>query len=114
LSHWARERSRGERLPLELAVNLQTRRTAALFGFADPGLVAPRHLADLHVVAPDNVAGEAPEMVYDLPAGGRRLVQRARGYVATIKRGVVVRDHDAATGERPGRLVRGAEAAAGG
>ncbi len=111
LSHWARERSRGERLPLELAVNLQTRRTAALFGFDDRGLVAPGHLADLNVIDADNVASEAPEMVYDLPAGGRRLVQRARGYVATIKRGVVVRDHDAATGERPGRLVRGPQPA---
>jgi N-acyl-D-amino-acid deacylase len=111
LSHWARERSRGERLPLELAVNLQTRRTAALFGFDDRGLVAAGHLADLNVIDADNVASEAPEMVYDLPAGGRRLVQRARGYVATIKRGVVVRDHDAATGERPGRLVRGPQPA---
>jgi N-acyl-D-aspartate/D-glutamate deacylase len=111
LSHWARERSRGERLPLELAVNLQTRRTAALFGFGDRGLVAPGHLADLNVIDADNVASEVPEMVYDLPGGGRRLVQRARGYVATIKRGVVVRDHDVATGERPGRLVRGAQPA---
>jgi N-acyl-D-aspartate/D-glutamate deacylase len=111
LSHWVRERSRGQRLPLELAVNLQTRRTASLFGFDDRGLVAPGHLADLNVIDADNVASEAPEMVYDLPAGGRRLVQRARGYVATIKRGVVVRDHDAATGERPGRLVRGPQPA---
>jgi N-acyl-D-amino-acid deacylase len=111
LSHWVRERSRGERLPLELAVNLQTRRTASLFGFDDRGLVAPGHLADLNVIDADKVASEAPEMVYDLPAGGRRLVQRARGYVATIKRGVVVRDHDAATGERPGRLVRGPQPA---
>ncbi len=107
LSHWARERSRGERLPLEQAVNLQTQRTASLFGFEDRGLVAPGYLADLNVIDADNVASAAPEMVYDLPAGGRRLVQRARGYVATIKRGVVVRDHDEATGERPGRLVRG-------
>jgi N-acyl-D-aspartate/D-glutamate deacylase len=111
LSHWARERSRGERLPLELVVNLQTGRAAALFGFRDRGLVAPGHLADLNVIDADSVASEAPEMVYDLPAGGRRLVQRARGYVATIKRGVVVRDHDAATGERPGRLVRGPQPA---
>ena len=72
----------------------QTRRTASLFGFADRGLVAPGPLADLHVIDADKVASEAPEMAYDLPAGGRRLVQRARGYVATIKRGVVVRDHD--------------------
>jgi N-acyl-D-aspartate/D-glutamate deacylase len=111
LSHWARERSRGERLPLELAVNLQTLRTAALFGFEDRGLVAPGYLADVNVVDADRVASEAPQMVYDLPAGGRRLVQRARGYVATIKRGVVVREHDESTGERPGRLVRGPQPA---
>ena len=111
LSHWARERSRGGRLPLELAVNLQTRRTAALFGFEDRGLVAPGYLADVNVIDADRVASEAPEMVYDLPAGGRRLVQRARGYVATIKRGVVVREHDESTGERPGRLVRGPQPA---
>ncbi len=107
LSHWARERSRGERLPLELAVNLQTQRTAALFGFEDRGLVAPGYLADVNVIDADRVASAAPEMVYDLPAGGRRLVQQARGYIATIKRGVVVREHDESTGERPGRLVRG-------
>jgi N-acyl-D-amino-acid deacylase len=111
LSHWARDRSRGERLPLELAVNIQTRRTAALFGFEDRGLVAPGYLADLNVIDVDHVASDAPEMVYDLPAGGRRLIQRARGYAATIKRGVVVRDHDEATGERPGRLVRGPQPA---
>ena len=109
LSHWARDRTRGERLPLELAVDLQTRRTATLCGFGDRGLVAPGYLADLNVIDADRVASDAPEMVYDLPAGGRRLIQRARGYVATIKRGVVVRDHDDATGERPGRLVRGAQ-----
>jgi N-acyl-D-aspartate/D-glutamate deacylase len=111
LSHWARERSRGERLPLELAVNLQTQRTAALFGFEDRGLVAPGYLADVNVIDVDRVASEAPEMVYDLPAGGRRLVQQARGYIATIKRGVVVREHDESTGERPGRLVRGPQPA---
>ena len=78
-----------------------------MFGFERSGPRGAGQLADLNVIDADNVASEAPEMVYDLPAGGRRLVQRARGYVATIKRGVVVRDHDAATGERPGRLVRG-------
>jgi N-acyl-D-aspartate/D-glutamate deacylase len=107
LSHWARDRSRGDRLPLALVVNLQTHRTARLFGFDDRGLVAPGYLADLNVVDADGIVIDAPEVVYDLPAGGRRIVQRARGYVATIKRGVVVRDHDEPTGERPGRLVRG-------
>ena len=111
LSHWARDRSRGERLGLEQAVHLQTHRTAGLYGFDDRGLLAPGHLADINVIDLDNLAIEAPEMTYDLPAGGRRLVQRARGYVATVKRGVVVRDHDEPTGERPGRLVRGPQPA---
>ena len=107
LTHWARDRSRGERLPVETVVHLQTRRTAELYGFRDRGLLAPGHLADLNVIDHDALALEPPEMVYDLPASGKRLVQRARGYVATVKSGVVVREHDEATGERPGRLLRG-------
>ncbi|HEX6238647.1 MAG TPA: amidohydrolase family protein [Acidimicrobiales bacterium] len=106
LAHWVRDRIRGERLPLELVVNLLTRRGAELFGFGDRGLVVRGQLADLNVVDLDGVAIAAPEIVADLPAGGRRVVQRARGYVATIKRGVVVREHDRPTGERPGTLVR--------
>jgi N-acyl-D-amino-acid deacylase len=107
LAHWVRDRDRGARLPLELAVALQTGRTAALTGLHDRGVLAPGYLADLNVIDADGLTVSAPEMVYDLPAGGRRLVQRARGYVATVKSGVVVRDHDEATGERPGGLVRG-------
>jgi N-acyl-D-amino-acid deacylase len=107
LSHWARDRSRGERLGLEQAVHLQTQRTAALYGFADRGVLAPGYLADVNVIDFDALAIEAPEMVYDLPAGGRRMIQRSRGYAATVKRGAVVREDDEATGERPGRLLRG-------
>ncbi|HZM29114.1 MAG TPA: amidohydrolase family protein [Acidimicrobiales bacterium] len=107
LSHWARDRSRGDRLGLEQAVQLQTRRTAALYGFDDRGVLAPGYLADVNVIDFDTLAIDAPEMVYDLPAGGRRMIQRARGYAATVKRGVVVREDDEATGERPGRLLRG-------
>jgi N-acyl-D-aspartate/D-glutamate deacylase len=107
LTHWARDRSRGERLPLETVVHLQTRRTAELYGFRDRGLLAPGHLADVNIIDHEALALEAPEMVYDLPASGKRLVQRARGYVATIKSGRVVREHGEATGERPGGLLRG-------
>jgi N-acyl-D-amino-acid deacylase len=107
LSHWARDRSRGERLGIDQAVHLQTRRTAALYGFDDRGLLAPGYLADVNVIDLDALAIAPPEMVYDLPAGGRRLIQRASGYAATVKRGVVVRQDDEATGERPGRLLRG-------
>jgi N-acyl-D-amino-acid deacylase len=111
LSHWVRDRSRGDRLGLEQAVHMQTRGTASLYGFDDRGLVAPGYLADLNVIDFEALAVDAPEMLYDLPAGGRRLVQRARGYAATVKRGVVVREHDQATGARPGRLLRGPQPA---
>jgi N-acyl-D-aspartate/D-glutamate deacylase len=107
LSHWARDRHRGEKLPVEQVVHLQTRRTAALYGFNDRGLLAPGFLADLNVIDHDALTLEPPEMVYDLPASGKRLIQRARGYVATVKSGVVVREHDESTGELPGRLLRG-------
>jgi N-acyl-D-amino-acid deacylase len=107
LTHWARDRSRGEGIALEQVVHLQTRRTAELYGFRDRGLLAPGYVADLNVIDHDALALEPPEMVYDLPASGKRLVQRARGYVATVKSGVVVRQDDEATGERPGRLLRG-------
>ena len=111
LTHWVRDRSRGTRLGLEQAVQMQTRSTAALYGFDDRGLLAPGYLADVNVIDFDALACDAPTMVYDLPAGGRRLVQRARGYAATVKRGVVVREDDEATGEHPGVLLRGAQPA---
>ena len=111
LTHWARDRSRGERLSVEEVVHLQTRRTAELYGFRDRGVLAPGYAADMNVIDHDALTLESPEMVYDLPASGKRLVQRARGYVATVKSGVVVREQDEPTGERPGRLLRGPRAA---
>jgi N-acyl-D-amino-acid deacylase len=107
LAHWARDRDRGEKLPVEQVVHLQTRRTAALYGFNDRGLLAPGYLADVNVIDHEALILEPPEMVYDLPAQGRRLIQRAHGYVAMVKSGVVVREHDQSTGELPGRLLRG-------
>jgi N-acyl-D-amino-acid deacylase len=107
LSHWARDRTRGEKLPVEQVVHLQSRRTAELYGFRDRGLLAPGYLADINVIDHDGLALSPPEMVYDLPASGKRLIQRARGYVATVKSGVVVREHDESTGALPGRLLRG-------
>jgi N-acyl-D-aspartate/D-glutamate deacylase len=92
-------------------VHLQTRRTAALYGFNDRGLLAPGYLADVNVIDHENLALESPEMVFDLPASGKRLIQRAHGYVATVKSGVVVREHDESTGELPGRLLRGPQPA---
>ena len=107
LTHWARDRSRGEQLPLETVVHLQTRRTAELYGFRDRGLLAPGYVADVNLIDHDGLALCPPEIVYDLPAAGKRLIQRARGYAATIKSGVIVRQHDEPTGEYPGRLLRG-------
>lgn len=107
LSHWARDRDRGERLSLEEAVAIQTRHTAELYGFLDRGLVAPGYRADLNVIDFDNLSIAPPEMVFDLPAGGRRLIQKASGYKATICAGVPVRIDDESTGEYPGTLIRG-------
>ncbi|MEL7157842.1 MAG: amidohydrolase family protein, partial [Actinomycetota bacterium] len=107
LTHWARDRERGERLPLELVVRRQCRDTARQVGLADRGTLEPGMLADVNVIDFDGLTLRAPEMAYDLPAGGRRLIQRADGYEATIKRGtVIVRDGEA-TGAMPGQLIRG-------
>ncbi|MFZ4669642.1 MAG: N-acyl-D-amino-acid deacylase family protein [Microthrixaceae bacterium] len=107
LTHWVRDRERGERFGLERAVAMQTSETAALYGFADRGVLAPGFRADVNVIDFDSLRLAPPEMVHDLPAGGRRLVQRVTGYDATICAGVPVRLADESTGERPGRLVRG-------
>jgi N-acyl-D-amino-acid deacylase len=111
LAHWSRDRHRGEKIPVEQVVHLQTRRTAALYGFNDRGLLAPGYLADVNVIDHEALSLESPEMVYDLPAQGKRLIQRAHGYEATVKSGVVVREHDQSTGELPGRLLRGPQPA---
>jgi N-acyl-D-aspartate/D-glutamate deacylase len=109
LTHWTRDRDRGGRLSIEQVVHHQTARTAALYGFRDRGLLAPGMLADLNVIDYDALALHRPRMAYDLPAGGKRLIQRAQGYLATVKSGVVVREKDVATGELPGTLLRGAQ-----
>jgi N-acyl-D-aspartate/D-glutamate deacylase len=108
LTHWTRDRSRGERLPLELVVRKQTRDTARLYGLGDRGTLEVGMLGDVNVIDYDELALEPPQVVRDLPAGGSRLVQRPRGYVATIKSGVVTFDHGDDTGARPGELIRGA------
>lgn len=106
LTHWVNGRTRGARLGLEQAISLQTSRTASAYGFTDRGVIAPGMRADLNLIDLDSMALHAPEMVFDLPAGGRRLIQRADGYVATLVAGTVTFEHGEPTGERPGRLVR--------
>jgi len=107
LTHWARDRRRGPRLPIEHLVARQTRDTARLYGFGDRGTLVPGMLADVNVIDADALALAAPEMVFDLPAQGRRLVQRVRGYRATVKRGTVTWEDGEPTRALPGRLVRG-------
>jgi N-acyl-D-aspartate/D-glutamate deacylase len=106
LSYWVRDRTRGERLPLELAVSKMTGAPARLYGLHDRGVIEPGKKADLNVVDLEHLQLRAPEVVADLPTGASRVIQRADGYVATIVAGeVVARDGDD-TGARPGRLVR--------
>ena len=106
LSHWARDRSRGARLTVEEAVRLQTSATADVLGLSDRGVIAVGRRADINVIDFENLQITPPRAVDDLPAGGRRLLQGATGYDATIVDGVVTRRHGVDTGERPGRLVR--------
>jgi len=110
LTHWVRDRTRGERLPLEFAVKLQTRDTATAYGLNDRGLLAPGMRADINVIDLDNLELHAPEAVHDLPASGRRLVQRVDGYKATLQAGEVTYEDGIATGALPGKLIRGPQA----
>ena len=106
LTHWARDRSRGPRIPIEQVVKKMTSETADLFGFEDRGIVAVGMRADLNVIDHERLRLREPRLVADLPAGGTRLLQPAEGYVATIVAGQVTRRHDEFTGALPGRLVR--------
>jgi len=107
LTHWARDRRRGARISVEDAVRLQTGDTAAVYGLHDRGTLEPGKKADLNLIDFDGLRLDSPEMVFDLPGGGRRLVQRADGYRATIVAGEVTFEHGEPTGARPGTLVRG-------
>jgi N-acyl-D-aspartate/D-glutamate deacylase len=111
LTHWTRDRSRGERLPLPWVVRAQSALTARAVGLCDRGLLAPGYRADVNLIDYARLQLPAPEVVADLPAGGKRLLQRAEGYVATLVRGEVTYEHGKPTGALPGRLVRGAQSA---
>ena len=111
LTHWVRDRKRGPKVPLEQAVARMTRDTARVYGLLDRGVIAPGYKADFNVIDFDNLALLRPEMAFDLPGGARRLLQRARGYDATIVSGEVTMEKGEATGARPGRLLRGAQPA---
>jgi N-acyl-D-aspartate/D-glutamate deacylase len=111
LTHWARDRRRGERLPLEFVVHRQTQATARAVGLHDRGVVAPGHRADLNLVDLDGLRLHPPAMRHDLPAGGKRLVQEVSGYRHTFVAGVETYVDGRWTGATPGRLVRGPQPA---
>jgi N-acyl-D-aspartate/D-glutamate deacylase len=111
LTHWTRDRSRGPRQSVEWAVRRLTRDSARALGLHDRGVIAPGYKADINVIDYDNLRICAPEVLYDLPAGGRRMVQRTQGYSATIDSGVPVQLGGQTTGELPGKLIRGGHAA---
>ncbi len=106
LTHWVNGRERGPRIGLEHAISLQTSRTAAAYGFTDRGVLSPGMRADINLIDLDGMHLRVPEMAFDLPAGGRRLIQKADGYVATLLAGQVTMEHGEMTGTRPGGLVR--------
>ena len=107
LSHWARDRKAGKKLPLEMLIRKQTKDTAETYGLFDRGEIKPGMLADINIIDFEKLNVSHPKMIHDLPLGGRRLVQDATGYVATIKSGKVVSKNGKATGSLPGQLIRG-------
>ena len=110
LQHWVRDRD-GTRLPLEHAIKRQCHDTASLYGLEDRGRLAPGLLADLNVIDMEALSLNLPTVAFDLPAGGRRLLQTAEGYEVTIKSGRVTFRRGVKTGDYPGRVIRGPQPA---
>lgn len=109
LTHWTRDRSRGEKLSIPFVIAVQSRKTALSVGLTDRGLIAPGYKADINVIDYDRLHLHPPKVHYDLPVGGRRLLQQVDGYDATIVSGVVTQRGGVATGAKPGRLIRGTQ-----
>jgi N-acyl-D-aspartate/D-glutamate deacylase len=108
LMHWGRDRTRGERFEVPWLVKRQTADTAAAVGLLDRGMLAPGYRADINVIDMQSLGLGAPHLVFDLPAGGKRLLQKATGYQHTFVAGEETFVEGEATGALPGRLVRGA------
>jgi len=106
LTHWARDRKRGEKLPIEFLVKKQTRDSALGYGLTDRGVLAPGYRADINVIDFDELTLLKPDVIYDLPAGGKRLMQKARGYRHTFLAGREIARDDQPTGDMAGRLLR--------
>jgi N-acyl-D-aspartate/D-glutamate deacylase len=111
LTHWTRDRTRGPQFSLEWIVRRQTRDTAEAVGLFDRGLLQPGYRADINIIDCENLTLHKPGISYDLPAGGRRLMQTASGYTATIVAGEIISRDGAPTGALPGRLIRGEKSA---
>ncbi|MGB7656396.1 MAG: D-aminoacylase [Novosphingobium sp.] len=111
LEHWVKNRKRGT-ITLENAVKRQCNDTARLYGLHDRGVLAPGYLADINVIDMDAIKLGKPWLAFDLPAGGKRLLQKAEGYDCTIKGGVVTFQNGTWTGATPGGLIRGPQMAA--
>jgi N-acyl-D-aspartate/D-glutamate deacylase len=106
LAHWGRDRARGPTLPLERLVQRQTSETSEFFGLNDRGRLAPGLRADVNVIDFDALKLHKPELVHDMPANGRRFVQRVEGYETTLVAGLPIFERGQHTGAMPGRLVR--------
>ena len=107
LSHWARDRSAGNKIPLELIIRKQTKDTAETYGLFDRGEIKAGMIADINIIDFEKLNVSLPKMIFDLPKGGKRLVQESFGYLTTIKSGEVVYENGQATGTLPGQVVRG-------
>jgi len=112
LAYATRDRTKGPQLSLEFVVHKMSQDTAGVYGLTDRGVIAEGYKADINVINYDQVRLHDPEMVFDLPSGGKRLIQKADGYVATICGGVVTYENGVHTGQMPGRLIRGGQTAA--
>ena len=105
--HWGRDRTKGETMSLEFIVQSLTRKTAETYGMKDRGLLRAGLLADINIIDFEKLRLYRPEAIYDLPTGGKRLVQRVDGYDYTIKSGEFTFNHGKHTGNLPGGLIRG-------
>jgi N-acyl-D-aspartate/D-glutamate deacylase len=106
LTHWSRDRARGPKLPVEMLIKRQTSETADFFGLADRGRLVPGLRADVNLIDYNRLQVQKPELVHDMPANGRRFVQKVDGYEATLVAGTPIFEHGEHTGALPGRLVR--------
>ena len=109
LSYFTRDRQRGPLMDLEFVVHKLTQNSAQVYGLYDRGVIAPGYKADFNLIDYDGLRLKPPKMVYDLPAGGKRLVQKAEGYRMTIQSGEVTYESGEHTGAMPGRLLRGSQ-----